>query len=428
MKPPPFPGLAAGSRALVAWVHEKSILGALSSLQRDLGEVFRIPLPGFAPVMLVGAEANRFVLVEQHSQLHWRMRDDPVGHLLRNGLLMLDGEAHDRLRRVMSVPLQRGEVAKYVERMAWYTDALCAQWDDAPRDMLAEMRRLTLLILMDTLFGVDLGQEVHPVCQSLLRALEYISPGVWLVWKGIPRPNYREALRRLDAFIYALIAARRKQVERRGDVLDHLLDALGADDEWIRDQVLTLLIAGHDTSAALLAWTLYLLGKYPETQERARNEVRRVCGTGLPQTAQLGRLVYLECIIKESLRLYPPIHIGNRRAARDLAFQGYAIPKDTRVVYSIYLSHRDPRSWHAPHRFVPERFAPAAEKAPPLAYVPFGGGPRFCIGATFAQVEAKSVLARLLTQFAFELLHPVHPHLGATLEPRPGVWMRVRRL
>lgn len=426
---PPSPDIRAGRNALAAWTRKKTFLGALESLHRDSGDILRVPLPGFDAVLLAGAEANRFVLVEQQAQLRWRMDRDPVARLLGNGLLMQDGAAHDRLRAVINPALHRRRVADYVETMVRHTDDLTASWDEAPRDMLVELRRLTLFVLMDTLFGVDVRAHLNEIWQPLLRTLRCISPGAWLVWKDVPRPGCAATQRQLDEFLFRLIAARREAKERRGDLLDHLIDALGADDALIRDQLMTMLIAGHDTSTALLAWTLYLLGLHPDAQEGARAEVDAGLGVAVPSAERSAQLDYLERVVKESLRLYPPIHLGNRRVADALEFQGYAIPAGTRLIYSIYLSHRDPRYWREPDRFDPERFVPRhAPAAPPLAYVPFGGGPRFCIGAAFARTEAKVILARLLQQFEFELVRAdVHPHVGATLEPGPGVWMRVRR-
>lgn len=427
----PLPALdgRAGRNALAAWMRDKSILGALSSLHRDLGDIFRIPLPNFDAVILAGADANHFVCVAQRANLHWGMYDDPVSKLLRNGLLMQDGTAHDELRAVMNPPLRREQVARYVQTFVDYTDELSAQWDAAPRDMLVEIRRLALFVLMRTLFGVDVRPRLDEIWQPLLRALEYISPSLWLVWKNAPRRAYRAALAQLDAFLYALIRARRQEKNSRGDLLDHLIDALGKDDELMRDQLLTMLIAGHDTSTALLAWTLSLFAQYPKSQRRAQQEIDAVLGDDTPRVGRLGDLKFLEAVIQESLRLYPPIHLGNRRAVNDLEFQHYTIPRGTRVLYSIYLSHRDPRYWSEPNTFLPERFTPECRhKPPPFAYLPFGAGPRFCIGAAFAQTEAKVILARLLQQFEFELLPSApHPHMGATLEPRPRVLMRARR-
>jgi cytochrome P450 len=193
--------------------------------------------------------------------------------------------------------------------------------------------------------------------------------------------------------------------------------------------MLTMLIAGHDTSTALLAWTLYLLGRHPKALGRVQAEVDRVCGTELPASTHLSELDYLEQVIKETLRLYPPIHLGTRVAVTELQFQNYRIPAGSRVLYSIYLTHRHQQYWPDPNRFDPERFTREQERRrPPFTFVPFGGGPRICLGFLFAQIEAKAVLARILQKFSLKLVDDgVHPHMGATLEPRPGVMMRVQR-
>jgi cytochrome P450 len=193
-----------------------------------------------------------------------------------------------------------------------------------------------------------------------------------------------------------------------------------------------MLIAGHDTSTALLAWTLYLLGSHPHVMASIRQEVEAEIGeqAGPPSIDQIHRLVLLDQVIKESLRLYPPIHLGNRMVTEDAEIGGYHIPADTRLMYSIYLCQRDESVWKDAERFCPERFAHGHDAGhPPFAYLPFGGGPRNCIGAAFAQVEVKVVLARLLQTFDLQLLNgeEIKPHMGATLEPRPGVLMRVVR-
>jgi cytochrome P450 len=209
-------------------------------------------------------------------------------------------------------------------------------------------------------------------------------------------------------------------------LLQHLIDA-GLDDDRIRDQMLTMLIAGHDTSTALLAWTLYLLGSHAETYAQLVREIQAALGPDLPGAVAGWQPALLDHVIKESLRLYPPIHIGNRSVAEDIEFHGSQVPAGERLFYSIYLSHRDPEYWEDAEAFHPERFA-HGRKTPPFAYVPFGGGPRACIGSAFGQAEARIVLARLLQTYDFELLdRKVRPHMGATLEPRPGVFMRVRK-
>ncbi len=179
-----------------------------------------------------------------------------------------------------------------------------------------------------------------------------------------------------------------------------------------------MLIAGHDTSTALLAWTFALLGQHPEVLGQVVQEVDRA----------EGKFQLLDNVIKESLRLYPPIHIGNRRVAEDVEFAEGTVPAGERMFYSIYLTHRDPAIWENAEDFCPERFS-HGRKTPPMSYIPFGGGPRSCIGAAFGQAEARIVIAHLLKTFTFEPLNAdqIHPYMGATLEPHPGVMMKVKR-
>ncbi len=427
---PPMPHRKAGLRALKALIKHGYILAAFQALHEEMGDVFRLPLPGFNPVVLVGPEAAHYVLITARGDLRWRPEGDPVTKLLRRGVLVEDGERHDALRRIMNPALHRRRLPSYVAAMWRYTDQVSATWNPSgPVDMLAEMRRIALLILMGTLFKVDFAPDMDRLWPAILRILNYISPSLWLVWQDMPRPGYRGAQRQIDDYLYRVIRARRAAIGETDDLLGLLVTAPGMSDDLIRDQLLTMLIAGHDTSTALLAWSLYLLGSHPEIMARAQAEVDSVLGEDVPDFTHLERLVYLERVIKETLRLYPPIHIGNRMAAVDLEFQSYRIPAGTRVVYSIYLTHRHPHHWPDPERFDPDRFTPEQNRVrKPYIYLPFGGGPRNCIGAAFAEVEAKVILARILQTFALRLVHTgVRPHMGATLEPRPGVIMLAQR-
>jgi cytochrome P450 len=214
-------------------------------------------------------------------------------------------------------------------------------------------------------------------------------------------------------------------IDHSGDnLLDHLLTS-GLSDAVIRDQILTLLIAGHDTSTALLSWAIYLLSGHLEVMQQAQEEVDTVLQGKAPTPELMSSLVYLEQVINETLRLYPPIHVSNRRVIEDLEFNGYRIPSGHRLMFSIYLSHHDNNFWEDADRFDPSRFAPGVWHHP-YTFIPFGGGPRNCIGTAFAQVEAKAILARLLQRFNFFLLQPnVRLHMGATLDPRPGVFVKV---
>jgi cytochrome P450 len=426
---PPQPTTRVSWLALQAWLQQGHILAALETLHRELGDVFRIPLPGFSPVVLVGPAANRFVFLAGPERLLWRAEQDPVTRLLRHGLLVEDGPPHHQLRSLLAPALHRRRLEDYIPTMVHCLERVCAAWTPgASCHMLAEMRRVTLLILMQTLFGVDFSPDLERLWPAIRRILTYISPGAWLVWPTIPRPGYRGALRQMDDYLFHLIRARRNTTDRGDDMLSLLVAIPGLSDDLIRDQLLTMLIAGHDTSTALLAWTLYLLGRHPQTLTRVQAEIDTLLGDWPPSYEALKKLRYLDQVIKESLRLYPPIHLGQRIAAADLTFQDYHIPKGTRVIYSIYLTHRDRNYWPEPAQFDPDRFSlEKNQRQAPHTYIPFGGGARNCIGAGFGLLEAKVVLARLIQQFELTLIEDrVHPHLGATLEPRPGVMMQTR--
>ncbi|HRJ43615.1 MAG: cytochrome P450 [Caldilineaceae bacterium] len=430
-----LPGLAV----LRAMGRDRSLLAGLAAMHKHLGNAFQITLPGFKPIVFVGPESNRHILVSNRDDFLWRTEGDPVTALLRHGLLVEDGESHDCLRGLMEPTLQRAQVNGHIDGFWSCTGAVTDSWADGSAvDMLVEMRKVALLILMETLFAVDFRPDLARLWRPILRSIEYISPGAWLVWPGAPRPGFQKDLAELDDYLYGIIQARRASYTKTGTLGDDLLSVLVGhsqthpemNDDLIRDQLLTMLIAGHDTSTALLAWALYLLGTHPDALNEASNEARRVLTDDLPTPEQLRELTFLDTILKETLRLYPPIHVGNRRAAGDVEVEGYPVPKDNRVMYSIYLTHRDPAHWDDPDTFCPARFDRAQTKSgpPAFAYLPFGGGPRNCIGATFAQVEAKAVLGKVLRDFDLELLSGrVHEHMGATLEPRPGVKMRVRR-
>lgn len=401
-----------GRAALSSLLKEGSPLGPLKVMAERVGRFFQIPLPMFKPYVVSGPEANRKVLVTERDKVLWR-NTDPVTDLLGHGVLVVDGEEHDHYRKLMEPPLHPSKLHNYTEMMIELTDRVSALWKDGDTvDMLIESRKIALLIIMQTLFSKDVWGDLPRIWRPVLRSIEYISPGAWILWRKIPRPGFRKPLQELDEYLFAIINERRKRNEGN-DLLQHLVDA-GLSDQIIRDQMLTMLIAGHDTSTALLAWTFALLGQHSEIHERLVREI---------DTSD--RSTLLDQVIKESLRLYPPIHIGNRLVAKEMGFTEGKVAAGARLFYSIYLTHRDLAIWENAEEFCPERFA-HGRKTPPFSYVPFGGGPRVCIGAAFGQAEARFVIARLLATHKFEFTnHKIHAHMGATLEPRPGVRMKV---
>ena len=406
-----------GRAAMRALFKEKSPLGPLKVMAKYVGRFFQIPIPGFSPYVVFGPEANRKVLVTERNKLTWR-NTDPVTDLLRRGVLVTDGEEHDHYRGLMEAPFHPSQLPSYTQMMIEQTDRVMSTWKDGQTvDMLVEGRKIALLIIMQTLFSKDAWNDLPHIWNPILKTIQYVSPGAWILWRKIPRFGYGKSLKTIDDYLYGIIDERRKRKEGKTDLLQHLIDA-GLDDNVIRDQMLTMLIAGHDTSTALLAWTFALLGQHPEIHAQVLQDI--------DQTEIKHQL--LDNVIKESLRLYPPIHIGNRRVAEDMEFTEGKVPAGERMFYSIYLTHRDPDIWENAEQFCPDRFS-HGRKTPPFAYIPFGGGPRACIGAAFGQAEARIVMTRLLQTFNFEPVNPhqIHAHMGATLEPRPGVMMRVKR-
>lgn len=425
----PAPGLTTAWRAVRSLIRYGHIFSALEALHDELGDIFRLPLPGFDSVVVVGPEANKLLLTESRHTFLWRAEQDPVTRLLRQGVLVTDGVFHDELRQVMTPALHRSLFERFVGVMWNNADRVSYQWPARGQlKLLDEMRRISLYILTDALFADDFALQVDGLWHDILRTIRYISPGSWLLWPGIPRPGYRRALDHMDEYFYRLIAARRAYPVTEPDLLSGLIQS-GMNDDLIRDQLITMFIAGHDTSTALLAWTLCLLVSHPDALARVVAEVDKVLGSSPPAYGQVRELTYLEGAIKEALRLYPPIHLGSRIAATDIIVHGKRIPAGTRVIYSIYLTHHDKRYWPSPEIFDPDRFLP--ENGVPRSaytYLPFGGGPRNCLGAAFAQTEAKIVLARLLQQFEFGYAgRTVRPRMRATLEPDPGMLVTVRR-
>jgi cytochrome P450 len=439
-KPIPVADGPVGLAILKELVRDRSLLTAMGAMHSELGEIFQITMPRFQPIVVAGPELNRQVLVTDRDKFKWRSETDPITRLLRHGLLVSDGEEHDYLRACMEPSLRRAPSLKHMPTMLHYTDRILAQWpEEGEVDMLVEMRKIALVILFGTLFSTDFTPQMEVLWDPIMKALHYVSPGPWIVWPDMPRPGYKKAFAALDSYFYGLIRQRREEGGPEDDLLAMLMNAPGPDgsahmdDDLIRDQLLTMLIAGHDTSTAMLAWALYLLGEHPQVLAQATEEALHFQIENL-NTLGGRQLPLLDQVIKETLRLFPPAHVGNRFAMEKLDLQGYPIEEGTRVMVSMYLTHRDDAIWEEPEQFCPQRFdrsyeSEMAERRPSMSYVPFGGGPRNCIGATFAQIEGKVVLARVLQQFDLQLSpgQRVRPYMGVTLEPRPGVKMFVKR-
>ncbi|RMF48305.1 MAG: cytochrome P450 [Bacteroidetes bacterium] len=396
---------------------------ALQLLHQRLGEVFEVRWGRFRLVVVAHPSFLRQALVEKREAFAWRVGDEPIVRLLRRGFLVMDGAEHAALRAVHERSNRRRHLLPRLEGFYTLVDRVTQSWQPGHTyDMRVEMRKLALLAFEKVYFSHDVAPELSVLWKPILAAIQYIGPGLWLVTGPKDPPPEVEVL---DRHFYRLIQARRETSNPPDDMLTHLIQAY-EDDELIRDQMLTMFIAGHDTSTAALAWSLYLLAEYPIYQHLLRTEVRDTLGDHPPNPTNLASLVYLDAFVKEVLRLYPPIHAGNRRIVAPVEIGGYPLTLGTRVLLSYYLVHRHPNFWAEPERFWPERWQQGGPSET-FAYVPFSGGPRMCIGAPFAQLELRLVLARLLQRYRFERNgRPPHPYMGATLEPHPAVPLQVQ--
>ena len=413
-------------------------IGFVTRCYQTYGRAFTMAWFGYPVIWLVGPEGNRLILSEQPQKLLWRPALASLVPLLGDGLLVTDGPLHDRLRRLVLPVFQRQRMDGYLPIMWDHATRYAARWRPGQLiDVDLAMRRLTLQIAGRALFGVELGPEHATLIRAFRDALVY-SDVQWpfsMLRINVPFTAWGRFVRaraRLDAFVYDLIR-QREGAATGDDALSVLLAARDTDGsrlsaEQVRDQVVQLLAAGHDTTAHGLAWTLYLLAQHPAALERVLAEQDAVLGSRAPTSESLRELIYLEMVAKEALRLYPPAWAGGRLTAAEIEWQGYRFPPGTFVMYSQWLSHRLPEVFHEPEAFRPERFDPEhGEEHPPFAYVPFGGGARLCLGMTFALQEMKVVLSALLRRwrFALEPGQRVEPRPLVTLGPRHGIRMRV---
>ena len=362
---------------------------------------------------------------------------------LGEGLLTSEGEFHTRQRRLAQPALHRQRIAAYGADMTDHAVRARERWSAGQvLDLDEEMMRLTLAIASTTLFGQDVETDADQVREDaatiLGQFLRFAIPFFSLIQK-LPLPSNRRfarAVARLDALVYRLIAKRRAEGGDRGDLLSLLLSAQdeegggGMTDGQLRDEVMTLLLAGHETTSNALTWTWYLLSQNPHVQERWRDELRAVLGGRTPTVEDLPALRYTEMVMAESMRVFPPAWGVGRRCLVDLVLGGYPMPAGAIIAMSPYVMHRDERFWPEPERFLPERFTPEARAARPrFAYFPFGGGARSCIGEPFAWMEGILVLATLGQRWRFTLVpdQRVEPEPLITLRPRYGLRMRVER-
>jgi cytochrome P450 len=420
-------------------------LPILLPLYQQYGPIFSARVFHGRVVFMLGPEANHFMTVSNADKFHWRTGSmGDLIPLLGDGLLTIDGDYHRRARRIMLPAFHRERILAAHDTMVEETLQSLAGWRDGDvLDVYHWARRLTLRVAMRALFGLDPDEQGKgaQAATEFERALSFYGTDfVVRVMRG-PRTPWRRMLaarKALDRIIYAEIERRRAQPDaERTDVLSMLIEATDAEDgsrlsdREVRDQVMTLLFAGHDTSTSTISFLLYELARHPGALAKLLDEQDRVLGDRMPTTAELmsaEALPQLEMVLDETLRLYPPAWVGPRRAVETFEFGGHEVPAGAYVNYSSWASHRLPDVWPAPEAFVPERFAPAAKALLPKgAYIPFGGGSRTCIGMRFGQLEIKTIVTLLLQRFRLELVpgRTMTVRQMPTLSPREPLMMTV---
>jgi cytochrome P450 len=361
---------------------------------------------------------------------------------LGNGLLLNEGQSWLRQRRLIQPAFARPRVESYAPAMADCTARLLDGWHAGQTvDMHQAMMQLAMQIAGRTLLGIEVGERFSEVARCLETVMHdflgrfraAVPLPFWL-----PTPmnlKLKATIRQLDRILLQLIDERRKAGAAGDDFLSLLLaardedDGRGLTDRQVRDEVMTMFLAGHETTANALSWTWLLLGQRPEIQTRVRREARQVLGGRQPAAADVPKLVFCEQVIRESMRLYPPAYVIGRRPMEDVSIGGHLLPAGTNVLMSQWVVQRDPRWFTDPLRFDPDRWEGGlAGRLPKYAYFPFGGGPRVCIGNTFAMFEAPLVLAMMAARFSLELVTkgPVRIQPAVTLRPGQPIEFVVR--
>jgi cytochrome P450 len=446
---PPGPrGAPFVGSLLEAW---KSPLDLFARGLREHGDVVRFKLGPLRYVLLNDTDAVKHVLVDNAKNYTKSRNYNGLKLVVGEGLLTSEGEFWKRQRRLAQPAFHRDRLAGFVDMMAIATGEALERWQPkvgTTFDVHAEMMRLTFHIVGLTLLGANLVDEADAIGHALSIALDfandYAEAAVRLPpWVPTPKNRrFKRALATLDALVLRVIEERRRDNREEKDLLGMLMAVkdeeaapgaanTGMTDRQLRDEIMTLVLAGHETTANALTFTWYLLSKHPDVARRVKREVDEVLGGRTPGLADLAKLVYTRQVIDESMRLYPPAWAFERQAIEDDEVKGFAIPKGTILGICVYTLHRSVAHWPNPEGFDPDRFAAGADEKserPRWAYLPFGGGPRMCIGSAFATMEAVLVLAMFVGRYRLDLPAGARLELvpAVTLRPRGGLSMTLR--
>lgn len=409
----------------------------------DFGDVVALEFLGYPMFQVNHPDLIQQVLTKKAKSFHKaKIYKKLLSAYLGNGLIISDGEFWKRQRKLAQPAFHTQRISAYADVMVGYTSDMLDTWQDGQiRDMEADMMQLTLRVVGKTLFDVDMidaSQDVADALEGLVTEIPRLATRIVRPPKWVPTPMRRRrdnTIDLLDTVFADIISERRKTEIDHGDLLSMLMLARddngeGMTDKQLRDEVLTLILAGHETTANVLTWTMYLLSQNAAERQHLQAELDSVLGDRLPTLEDLPNLPYTEMVIKEGMRLYPPAWNFARQAIEDVEIGDYLIPKNAGVMTIPYVTHRHPDFWDDPERFDPQRFSP--ENEPHIhkyAYFPFGGGPRICIGNSFAMMEAQLILAAIMQRYTVALVegHRVEPEALVTLRPKYGMKMHLQQ-
>jgi cytochrome P450 len=419
-------------------------LALLTRISQRFGDIGAFHFGPRVVPLLNSPELVYAALVEQSSAFEKTATVCALGSpVIGNGIFLSEGEKHRQHRKQIAPLFQPRHVLRYAETMLDCTMRLQANWQEGETiDLASEMTRLTLWIISDVLFGADVSSAESELGKLLTYTFLHFADAVTnpvrlpQSWPTPHNRRVRSSLARINTTIYQMLARQRVSQEERHDFLSLLLHAqdeehaFALSEQEMRDEALSLFVAGHETTANALTWSFYLLSQHPEMYARMQAEGDKVLHGRAPTSADLPNLPYTLQVLQETLRLYPPVYAFTRRAVKPVQLGGYSIPQDTSVVISPYTLHRRASLFPHPERFDPERFSPQREQnLARYAYIPFSAGPRICLGMHFALLEGHLILAALTQRLTLELAGsgPIAAEPLLTLRPKGAILMKVKR-
>jgi cytochrome P450 len=408
---------------------------SLSQLVRKYGDPFSFPTTFGRMVVAVAPEGNKTILTADPDSLV-PSAGDSLDFIFKKSMLLTYGEEHKRARKLLMPPFHGARMRAYGNLMRATAKRWAETWQPGkPFKMIDTTQAITLDVIIEAVFGVSGDERVQKFRQGILALFGGFSPLLFFKatrrsFFGLgPWAKFARHMETLRELVFALIAEHRATLEGREDILSLLIAARdeagqGLSEQDIMDQLLTIVFAGHETTAVMLAWAFYFLHKNPDTLDRLRKETAALGADPEPET--IVKQPYLEAVINETLRLYPPVHVAHRRTLQPMSLLGYELPAGTVVAAGIFATHRIESLYPEPEKFSPERFL--SRTFSPFEFLPWGGGARRCLGAAFAMYEMKIVLYTILKEFELRLLEtaPIRlEHRPGTVGPKGGIRMEM---